>query len=75
MATEAEVMEVTGCPLGAVSPFGISRPVRILMDRGILAENELSVGSGVRYTTVIMQREDFLPALREVELGDFALKE
>jgi prolyl-tRNA editing enzyme YbaK/EbsC (Cys-tRNA(Pro) deacylase) len=42
------------------------------MDRGILAEQEISVGSGVRYTTVIMQREDFLRALGEVEMGDFA---
>jgi prolyl-tRNA editing enzyme YbaK/EbsC (Cys-tRNA(Pro) deacylase) len=72
MATEAEVLEVTGYPLGAVSPFGTLQPVRVLMDRGILAEQEISVGSGVRYTTVIMKREDFLRALGEVEMGDFA---
>jgi len=72
MATEAEVLQVTGYPLGAVSPFGTLQPVRVLMDNGILAEQEISVGSGVRYTTVIMQREDFLHALGEVEMGDFA---
>ena len=72
MATEAEVQQVTGYPLGAVSPFGIPQPLRVLMDKDILSEQEISIGSGVRYTTVIMQREDFVNALGEVELGEFA---
>jgi len=72
MATEAEVLEVTGFHLGAVSPFGTRQAMRILVDRGILRENEISVGSGVRYTTVIMQCEDFIRALGQVEIGDFA---
>ena len=72
MATEMEVMDVTGYPSGAVSPFGTIQPVRVLMDKGILAEQEISIGSGVRYTTVIMQRDDFMRALEEVEIGDFA---
>ena len=72
MATETEVLQVTGYPLGAVSPFGTLQAVRVLMDRGILAEQEISVGSGVRYTTVIMRRKDFQNALGEVEMGDFA---
>jgi Cys-tRNA(Pro) deacylase len=75
MATEAEVLEVTGYPLGAVSPFGTSQPLRILVDQGVLKENEISVGSGVRYTTVIMLCEDFLHALGNVEVGDFAMDE
>ena len=72
MATETEVLQVTGYPLGAVSPFGTLQPLRVLMDKGILAEREISVGSGMRYTTVIMQREDFMRALGEVEMGEFA---
>lgn len=75
MATEAEVLQVTGYPLGAVSPFATITPVRILMDKGLLAEQEISIGSGMRHITVIMQREDFLHALGEVELGDFASQE
>ena len=71
MATEAEVLQVTGYPLGAVSPFGIQQPLRVLLDNGILSEQEISIGSGVRYTTVIMQREDFLRALGEIEIGEF----
>jgi Cys-tRNA(Pro)/Cys-tRNA(Cys) deacylase len=73
MASEAQVRQVTGYPIGAVSPFGINQPVRILVDRSVLQETEISIGSGVRYTTVIMQREDFLHALGEVEIGDFAV--
>ncbi len=72
MATEAEVLQVTGYELGAVAPFGTRQPVRILVDRGALLENEISIGSGVRYTAVILQREDFLRALGDVEVGDFA---
>jgi len=75
MATEEEVLEVTGYPLGAVSPFVTRQPLRILADRGFLQEEEISVGSGVRYTTVIMRNEDFFNALGEIELGDFAVKE
>jgi Cys-tRNA(Pro) deacylase len=75
MATEAEVLQVTGYPLGTVSPFGTREPLRILVDRGALQEVEISIGSGVRYTTVIMLREDFLRALGQVEVGDFAVGE
>jgi Cys-tRNA(Pro)/Cys-tRNA(Cys) deacylase len=72
MATEEEVLEQTGYPLGAVSPFGTKQPVRILVDRGTLEPDEISIGSGVRYTTVIMKHDDYLQALGQVEVGDFA---
>jgi len=75
MATKAEVLEVTGYPLGAVSPFGTKQALRILVDRQALQEEEISIGSGVRYTAVIMQQRDFLRALEPVEVGDFAVEE
>jgi Cys-tRNA(Pro)/Cys-tRNA(Cys) deacylase len=75
MATEAEVLQVTGYTLGAVSPFGTNQPLRTLVDRGALQEDEISIGSGVRYTTVILQREDFVHALGQVEVGDFAMED
>lgn len=75
MATESEVLQVTGYPLGAVSPFGTKQALRILVDRGALQEEEISVGSGIRYTTVIMKRKDFSQALGKVEVGDFAVGE
>jgi Cys-tRNA(Pro)/Cys-tRNA(Cys) deacylase len=75
MATETEILQVTGYLLGAVSPFGTKQPLRILVDRGVYQEDEISIGSGVRYTTVIMQRKDFQRALGQVEVGDFAVSE
>ena len=71
MATPAEVLEVTGYPTGAVSPFGLPQPVRTLVDRNIRKEEEISLGSGLRNTTVIIKRADMLRALGEVEFGDF----
>jgi Cys-tRNA(Pro)/Cys-tRNA(Cys) deacylase len=74
LASEAEVLEATGYKLGSVSPFGLPAPMRILVDRALLAQAEISIGSGVRSTTVIMKREDLIKALGEVEIGDFSMK-
>ena len=75
MATEAEVLNVTGYALGAVSPFGTTQSLRMLVDRSALQEEEISIGSGVRYTSVIMRRMDFIHALGQVEMGEFAVNE
>lgn len=72
MASEEEVLAATDYPRGAVSPFGLPTPVRILLDTSVLEQEEISIGSGVRSTTVIMRREDLLRALGEVETGQFA---
>jgi Cys-tRNA(Pro)/Cys-tRNA(Cys) deacylase len=74
LASEAEVLEATGYKLGSVSPFGLPAPMRILVDRGLLAQEEISIGSGVRSTTVIMKREDLMKALGQVEIGDFSME-
>lgn len=72
MATETEVLQVTGYTLGAVSPLGIVEPLRILADQKVFHEEEVSIGSGVRYTTVILRSADLLRALGAVEIGDFS---
>lgn len=71
MASEDEVLAVTGYPLGAVSPFGLPQSLRILADDSIFTEEEVSIGSGIRYTTVIMRQEDLQKALGVVERGIF----
>jgi len=74
MASEAEVLEVTGYPIGAVSPFGTARALsgpgrlRVLVDPSVFAEEEISIGSGVRGMTVILKSEDLQRALGEVEV-------
>jgi Cys-tRNA(Pro)/Cys-tRNA(Cys) deacylase len=71
MASPDEVLERTGYLPGAVSPFGLPAPMRILVDQGVFAEEEISIGSGVRNTTVIMKSTDLRRALDEVENGCF----
>jgi Cys-tRNA(Pro)/Cys-tRNA(Cys) deacylase len=70
-ASEEEVLSITGYPRGAVSPLGLPSPVRILIDRGVLAEEEISIGSGVRNVTVILRSVDLLKAIEPAEIGDF----
>ncbi len=71
MATEDEVLQASGYRLGAVSPFGLPAPLRILVDCSVLDPDEVSIGSGVKNTTVILKREDLRRALGQVEVGDF----
>ncbi len=75
MASKDEVLAVTGYPLGAVSPFGLPHPIRILADESIFIETEVSIGSGVRYTTVILRQEDLRKALGYVERGNYINKD
>ena len=68
MATEAEVLEVTGYRVGTVSPFGLKNKVKILIDASVLKEEEISIGSGVRSTAIIMKSADLRQALNESEV-------
>ncbi|MDX1377800.1 MAG: YbaK/EbsC family protein [Anaerolineales bacterium] len=70
MATEDEVLEVTGYRIGTVSPFGLKNQVRVLLDASVLREEEISIGSGVRNTAIIMRSEDVRKALGDVEIMD-----
>lgn len=71
MASEAEILEVTGYQIGAVSPFGLPNPIRILVDENVFLEEEISIGSGVRGLAVIMDRSALLEALGVIERGHF----
>lgn len=68
MASPEEVLAVTGHPIGAVGPLGLKQPVPILVDESVLAEEEISLGSGVRGVAVILRPTDLLSALGEVEM-------
>jgi len=62
-ASADEVRTVTGYEIGAVSPFALPQPVRVLLDESVLREAEVSIGSGERGTTVILATADLLRAL------------
>lgn len=68
MATEEEVLDVTGYRIGTVSPFGLKKPVKVLIDSSVLREEEISVGSGVRNVAILMKSSDLQQALREAEI-------
>jgi Cys-tRNA(Pro) deacylase len=75
MATKEEVLQVTGYETGAVSPFGLPAPMRILVDEAVFAPAEISIGSGERGTTIILARQAMMDALGAVEIGQFTAKE
>ena len=59
---------MTGYKLGAVSPFGLPSPLRILVDESVFKPVEISIGSGERGLTVILRSEDLKNALGDVEI-------
>ncbi|MCC6148189.1 MAG: YbaK/EbsC family protein [Anaerolineaceae bacterium] len=71
MANPEEVLAQTGSRPGAVSPFGLPNPIRILADRHVLHPKSLSFGSGVRGSAIILESHDLLNALPSLESGDF----
>ena len=72
LATEEEVRRVTGYERGAVAPFGLPQPLRTLVDKSVFTHTEVSLGSGVRGTAILMASSDLRRALGKVELVDLA---
>lgn len=71
-ASTEELRRVTGYEVGAVAPFGLPTPLRILVDNSVLAQHEVSLGSGERGTAVILSTADLLRALGTAEIGQFS---
>ena len=70
-ASREEILQVTGYELGAVAPFGLPAPMRLLVDASVLEQEELSLGSGARGTAIIMKSADLLAAMGGAEVGQF----
>ena len=71
-ATEAELLCATGYAVGAVAPFGLPAPMRVLLDESVLVPDEVSLGSGERGATIILRSKDLTRGLPRVEVGRFA---
>ena len=63
MAKPDELRRVMGYEMGAVAPFGLPTPVRVLVDQSVLNQKEISLGSGVRGTAVMLKTAALLKAL------------
>jgi Cys-tRNA(Pro)/Cys-tRNA(Cys) deacylase len=70
MASEDEVLDVTGYRVGTVGPFGLLKSVRMLIDSGVMKEDEVSIGSGMRNTAIILKSTDLHHALKDPEIVD-----
>ena len=68
MATEDEVLSVTGYRVGTVSPFGMKNQVKVLIDKSVLKEEEVSIGSGVRNTAIVLSSANLRHALGDSEI-------
>jgi Cys-tRNA(Pro)/Cys-tRNA(Cys) deacylase len=68
MATEDEVFAVTGYRIGTVSPFGLPHRLKVLIDPGVMNEEEISIGSGMRNTAIILKSTDLRHALKNAEI-------
>jgi len=75
MATEEELLQTTGCFSGTVSPFGLIKPMRVLVDECILKSEEVSLGSCVRGVAVIIKTTDLLKAIQQAEVINFTCAE
>ena len=68
MATEQEVLAVTGYRVGTVSPFGLPTPLKIVIDPNVLKEDEISIGSGVRSVGLLIKTVDLRRVLKDAEV-------
>jgi Cys-tRNA(Pro) deacylase len=68
MATEDEVLAVTGYRIGTVNPFGLPNQLKVLIDPSVLGEEEISIGSGMRNTAIILKSTDLRRALKDAEV-------
>jgi len=68
MATEDEVFSVTGYRVGAVGPFGLLNQLKVLIDASVMGEEEISIGSGMRNTAIILKSADLHHALKNSDV-------
>lgn len=68
MATEDEVLAVTGYRIGTVGPFGLPNPLKVLIDASVMREEDVSIGSGMRNTAIILKSADLHRALPDAEV-------
>lgn len=70
LATPDEVLQMTGYQIGAVSPIGINPTIRILVDKALQDQSEISLGSGEHGLAIIMTTNHLFFVLPSTELVD-----
>lgn len=72
MASEEELLQVTGYRPGTVTPFGLPKPMLVLVDQGVINQPEISLGSGQRGLAILMKPDDLLKGLSQYEIVNFS---
>ena len=73
LASEAEVLAITGYIRGAVTPLGLPSLMRILADESVFIHDEISIGSGVIGVAILLKPTDLQSALENLEIDQFAV--
>lgn len=73
MATAEEVMQKTGCEIGAVPPFGHQEKIRILLDKGVYENQKSAFNIGLRTHSVKIPTTEMKIVFQKVNAveGDF----
>ena len=61
-------LAVTGYRIGTVGPFGLPHQLKVLIDASVLSEEEISIGSGMRNTAIILKSADLHRGLEDAEV-------
>lgn len=69
-ASPGEVERVTGFLPGAVSPFGLRQPLRVLADMGLQQLDRISLGAGIRNAGIELECAEAM-AFLQPEWGRF----
>jgi len=77
MGTQEEVLEKTGCEIGAVPPFGHKDKIPILVDKEIYDNEESAFNIGTRTNSVKIQTQEMKLLFDKIEAieGDFVKQE
>jgi len=70
-ASPDEVLQETGCEVGAVPPFGLKNDVPTYLDRSVLENVELAFNVGLRTHSIKLKSADLLKIISPV-VGDFS---
>lgn len=69
LASPEEVLQQTGYEIGAVTPFGLPKPIRILADPSVFVFEEISLGSGKKGYALIIHPDVIKGQFPKIEIA------
>ncbi len=75
LATVADVIEQTGCELGAVTPVGHAKKLAVLVDLKVFDEDVVEFNAGLQTKSIRLKSSDFRAALKKMGAAGFDVTE